>query len=270
MKKYSWIGAFSRLSIGFMFLLIFALSGIPTQAADSSLSISIDFGYDQFQAGNYKEFDAVPLGKTFHLAIHIYNSGPNPIRIDSLKCLHSGTSVSASSISRLPDSVVLAPGAVFTTEQLYRTVAPGLSEVVCGVSGIDTVTHTALSAVNAQLAKLMVSGETRLYFNVSSATHNIAPVGQKIYIMAVYGNRGPTTLTNVTVECGPGNHGFSIGLNRQTQTTLPPGQSGFAEFVAVAGLPGAGALIKCSITADDSSTGVRIGLSSTPLLFSTP
>jgi hypothetical protein len=270
MKKYSWIGVFSRLSIGFMFLLIFALTGIPARAADSLLTIGIDFGYDQFGIGAYKEFDAVPLGKSFRLNISLYNLGPNPIRIDSLKCSQTGSSLSASSISRLPNTVVLAPNTYFQTEQYYRTISPGLSEVTCLVTGTDTVTHTSLSAEPIRIASLMVSGETRLYFNVSSATHNIAPVGQKIYIMAVYGNRGPTTLTNVTVECGPGNHGFSIRLNRQTQTTLPPGQSGFAEFVAVAGLPGAGAVIKCSITADDSATGAKIGLSSTPLLFRTP
>lgn len=267
MKNTFWMGVFSRGISLFVFLLVFALQGIPAQAADSSLSIQADFGYDQFGAGPYKEFDSVPLGKTYRLAIRIFNNGPNPIRLGSLTCLQQGSALSASSISRLPNTVVLAPNTYFVTEQLYRTVAPGLSEITCAISGVDTATQASLSSATVAPGKLMVSGETRLYFNVSSATQNTATVGQKIYIMAVYGNRGPGTMTNVTVNCGPGNHGFSIQLNRQTTTTLAPGQSGFAEFVAVGGLVGGGALIKCSISADDSYAHLRNSLSATPLLF---
>ena len=42
-----------RCCLTVLFLLLFALQGIPAQAADSSLSIQADFGYDEFGSGFY-------------------------------------------------------------------------------------------------------------------------------------------------------------------------------------------------------------------------
>jgi hypothetical protein len=136
--------------------------------------------------------------------------------------------------------------------------------VTCLVLGTDTVTHASLSAEPIRPGVLKVSGITRMYFNVTSDTYDTAHVGQRFTVMAVYGNRGNTTITNIGVICGQSNHGFSVALKRQTRTSLPPGQSGFAEFVAVGGLVGAGSFIRCSLTAVD---GINVfGLSSTPFV----
>ena len=75
----------------------------------------------------------MPLGETFRLSIFFVNNGPNPVRVNSLKCLQQGTSLSASSISRLPNSIVFAPNQTFITEQFYRTVSPGISKITCTV-----------------------------------------------------------------------------------------------------------------------------------------
>lgn len=230
-------------------VIVFVLLIAPARAANEA-SLTIQFG--QAATGTNT------IGKSFPLLIDIV-AGANPIRGGSLTCSQNGTSLSASSISRLPNTVLIGAGQSFKSEQYYRTVAVGTTSVSCVFKGTDTVTGLPFT-ITSNTVSLDVSGEARLVFEVSANLQNTITTGQDVYLTAVYTNRGSSTLTNISVFCGPGNLGFLIQLNQQTRTTLPPGQSGFAQFVAPHVL--AGAYLSCGIVATDSSTGETIVLNS--------
>lgn len=233
---------FPRLSFGLLFSLFFLLQVSPALAADPILSD----GFDQY---------VMTIGRTPKLSISISNPGPNAIRSTGLRCTSQGTSITASSISRLPG--LIAPNTRFETEQYYRAVAPGFTDVTCTFTATDMVTGAAIS-VTSPVQRVEVLSETRLYFNASSATR-VATVGQTIFLMANYGNRATTTFSNVQVSCVELGRSLIFTGFRQTQTTLPPGQSGFAEYRLEAVRPGP-APIACTVTALDTSTNTSVTL----------
>jgi len=212
------------------------------QAADVSVSIA----FDQSQA---------TIGRTPKLSITISNLGQNPIRSTRLRCLAQGTSLSASSISRLPG--IIAANSRFDTEQYYRAASPGITTVTCTLDAVDAVTGEVIS-ITSPPQTVEVLSETRLYFNASSATR-VATVGQAVFVMANYGNRGGTTFTNVQVSCVELGRSLEFVSSRQTLTTLRPGQSGFVEYRLQAVRPGS-APIACSITATDTGTNMQVTL----------
>jgi hypothetical protein len=240
-----------RLSLFLMVML--AVQLLPARANDSP-SFNIYFGPEVW--------GTITIGRSFPLSIDIV-AGANPIRGISLQCSQEGTALSAQSISRLPNTVLIGAHQTFHTEQYYRAVAAGTTSVSCVFKGTDTVTGLPFT-MSSSTTSLDVSGETRLYFDVSGTQFYVA-TGEDARLMVVYANRGSSLLTNINVSCGPGNRGFLIDLKRQTRTSLPPGQSGFAEFVAPDVL--SGALLSCFISATDSSTGELIALQSGAVRF---
>lgn len=234
-------------------LIIFAVYLLPARAAAAPSFIA---------SWGPETWGTITLGRSFPLLINI-TAGDNPIRGVSLQCSQAGTSLSASSISRLPNTVLIGAHQTFRTEQYYRAVSAGATSVSCVFKGTDTVTGLPFTLTHTSLS-LNVSAENRLYFDVSGTQFYVA-TGEDARLMVVYANRGSSTLTNINVSCGPGNRGFIIQLYRQTRTSLPPGQSGFAEFVAPDVL--SGALLSCFISAHDSSTGELISLQSGAVRF---
>lgn len=245
------------------------LSLIPlvrvSHAQDSSyraISLNISFGYDQF-GSNAKLYDSTPLGATPRLSIYFGNTGPHSIQATSLQCTQQGTSLSASSISRLPNTVVFAPGQDFRTEQFYRAMSEGTTSVQCVLKGIDLVTGVSFMASSSQ-ATVYVSGDTRLYVNAYSASQTATP-GQTIFLTVIYGNRGISVLTDIEVDCGPANRSMSITGKRQTQTTLRPGESGFVEYRLLANLAGGGGFFRCNVSAIDSYLHAPVHVSAMPV-----
>jgi len=227
-----------------------------------SISLSISFGYDQF-GSNAKLYDSTPLGATPRLSIYFGNTSPHSIQATSLQCTQQGASLSASSISRLPNTVVFAPGQDFWSEQYYRAVAPGTTGVQCVLKWVDLVTHESFMA-SSSVATVYVSGDTRLYANAYSATQTATP-GQSIFLTVIYGNRGVSVLTDIDVDCGPANRSISIAGKRQTMTTLRPGESGFVEYRLLANLSGGGGFFRCNVTAIDSYLRAPVGVSAMPV-----
>jgi hypothetical protein len=234
---------------------MFAMQSLPARAQHPTASLSITFGSQSFAT--------TTIGQSFPLNINIF-VGANPIRGTSLQCFQDGTSLSASSISRLPDTVLIGANQSFSTQQYYRAVSAGTTNVYCIFKGVDTVTGFPVTITSAP-ASITVSGETRLYLSTSSAQKR-ATVGQAIFVTLVYGNRGKNTLTNVRVDClYSGGRGIGLISSRQTQTTLPSGQSGFAEYRLQGFIQGASGLFLCSVTATDSVTGEVILLNALPI-----
>jgi hypothetical protein len=244
----------SLFCLGILLAMVFAVQLLPARAQDAA-SLTISFGLETTGTNT--------IGKSYPLSINIM-AGANPVRGGSLQCFQNGTVLSASSISRLPNSVLIGANQAFKTEQYYRTVAAGTSSVYCVFNGTDTVTGLPFS-VTSNTVSLTVSGEKRLNFSVQAASENFVSMGQDVYFNVVYSNRGTTTLTNINVVCSPGNRGFQLGLKQQNYTTLTPGQSGYAQFFAPHVL--AGAYFTCGITAVDSSTGEVINLQSAPIRY---
>ncbi|MBC7812417.1 MAG: hypothetical protein H7175_14770, partial [Burkholderiales bacterium] len=168
----------------FTLTLLFGIQFRPVRAADVSVSIA----FDQYVA---------TIGRTPRLAISISNLGPNPIRTTRFECIKQGTSLSASSISQRP--AVIAANSTFTTEQYYRAASPGITQVHCELDATDMVTGETINIVTPTQTVEVLS-ETRLYFNAYSATR-VATVGQTVYLTALYGNRGQTPFTNISISC---------------------------------------------------------------------
>lgn len=241
-------------SVSMLLMMLFAAQIMPAYAADPAAYISVGFGSETF--------GTIVIGRSLPLYISI-SIGPNPVRATSLQCFQNGTSLNASSISRLPNTILFAPNAGFNTEQYYRAVSAGATSVHCVFKGTDTVTGIPFT-VTSLSADLVVSGEQRLYVDAYSGTQT-APVGELISLMVIYGNRGRNTLTNVQVSCSQLGRGIAFVGFHQTQTTVPSGQSGFAQYRLQGFFQGATGLFICGVAATDSITGELIVLNTRPV-----
>ena len=245
MHIYSVTRLGSRFSL-LIFMLLFAAQILPVYAQDPAAYISIRFG-------NHQTSGTMTIGRSFPLYIDI-STGANPVRATSLQCFQNGTSLSASSISRLPNSSIITPGQPFYSEQYYRSVSAGTTTVYCVFKGTDTVNGQPFT-VTSNREGITVSGEQRLYVDAYSATRT-ATVGQAIFFTVIYGNRGRNTLTNVQVSCMMfAGRPIAFVSSRQTQTTLPSGQSGFAEYRFEGLARRAAGVFLCTVTTTDSVTG---------------
>ena len=195
----------------------------------------------------------IGIGKTSQLGIVISNAEPNPIRVTSLKCVQSGSSVTASAISPMPN--VLGVEETFITSQAYRGVSVGTTTVHCDLTAVDTVTGRMISVSSGSLP-VDVIPEVGLYFDAVSAT-KVATVGQAVFIQAKYGNRGKTTYTNLSLSCVELGRALGFVSATPLKTTIPPGQSGFVEQRWQAIRTGGGP-IACSFTATESVSGKEI------------
>lgn len=234
--------------LGLLLAMLFAVQLLPARAQDSAF-ISISFGN--------QVFSTTTIGKSFPLDISIA-AGANPIRGGSLQCTQTGTSLSASSISRLPNTVLISANQGFRTEQYYRGVSAGTTSVSCIFQGTDTVTGQLFS-VTSNTESITVSSEQRLVVEAYSSTNNAA-VGEAIYLRVLFNNRGPNTFNNVEVTCSQLGSGIAFISATQSQYTLPSGQSGVATYKLQGAFSGASGLFLCSVSATDSVTGEVITL----------
>ena len=234
--------AFACLTALFTLMFLFGFELQPARAIDVGLSIA----FDQYVA---------TIGRTPRLDIAISNLGPNTIRSTRFECFAQGTSLTASSISQRPS--LIAPNSTFRTEQYYRAASPGITNVRCELDAVDTVTGEVVNLVSPTQTVEVLS-ETRLYFNAYSATR-VATVGQTVYLTALYGNRGQTPFTNISISCVQLGRALEFISSTPVQTTIPAGQSRFVEYRLLAVRPGFGP-IACTITATDSTNGQQVTL----------
>ena len=249
MHPYSSLGMMSRFAAFLLLALMASLVGVPAHAVDNSY-VEVNIGFRD------TAYVITPVGSTQHLDIRFTNSGPNSIRATSLQCNQNGTSLRASSISRLPNSMVFAPGASFQTEQIYQAVSAGTTFINCTLKYTDLATGTNL--VNTSTSTFLnINDEPTLYVRAASSSQT-ATVGQAIFLQVLYGNHGKGTLTNIQVACGELGRGVAFVSQRQNMTTLRSIESGFAEIRMVGLFPGASALVLCQVGATDSSTNETI------------
>jgi hypothetical protein len=197
----------------------------------------------------------IGIGQTVKLDIVFSNAYPNPIRVTSLQCTQSGTSVTASAISPIPN--VVGVEATYEGSQTYRGVATGTTTVHCDVTAVDTVTGATYTATSPVPATIDVIPQMGLYFTAYSATR-VATVGQSIFVISKFGNRGKTAFTNLTLSCAElGGRSIRFVSGTPMPLTIPPGQSRFVEDRWVAFRKGDGSMI-CSLTATESVSGKQI------------
>lgn len=235
--------------LGMLMAVLFAVQLLPARAADPAAYISISFGN--------QTFSTTTIGNSFPLDISL-SAGANPIRGGSLQCYQSGSSLSASSISRSPNTVLIGAGQGFRTEQYYRAVAAGTTSVYCVFQGTDTVTGLPFSVTSSTVG-IDVSGESRLVVQAYSST-NSAAVGESISLKVLFNNRGLHTLNNIEVVCGQLGRGIAFISATQTRYSLPAGQSGYADYKLQGMFSGASGLFLCSVSATDSVTNEVITL----------
>jgi hypothetical protein len=229
----------SRIGIMLILLLmLIAESGVTQAIGGPVLSITATFNQGLATVGN------TPL-----LTINVTSTDGNRISNVSVYCTQFGNSLTHNSINNVPSTI--SPNGSFTVTQLYRANVPGVTQLNCSVTGIDTITHGGVGATSGE-AGVNVLSETRLYMNATSGTH-VATVGQAFYIDIPFGNQGKTPFTNVGLSCNEP-VGPIVLLELQTATpsnTLPAGQSGFIQYRGFATSPGT-LSIQCSINATDS------------------
>jgi len=231
-----------RIAVSFVLIAFFLIQNASVRAAGITISIAFDQS-------------VIVIGKTAKLSITIVNLEPNAIRVTQFRCSAQGTSVKGASISQLPTTIVA--NGTFLTQQFYRAVSPGTTQVVCELTATNLVTGAQIMATSPPQT-VEVLAESRLFFGVYSSTQ-ILSVGQTVVITALYGNRGTTTFTNINISCVELGRSLENTGGLLTQTTLPPGWSLFVQYTWRAVRPGF-APIACSITATESSTGTQVTL----------
>ena len=230
-----------------LLVLLIAETGI-TRALDV---VRLDIAFDQTVA---------TIGRTPLLTIDISSVSGNPIRVTSLKCTTSdGHVLTSNSINPMPSTIPAETNnnvGFFRTQQLYRANAPGNAQVTCSFTGVDPLLGQVAAISNT--VGVNVLSETRLYFDVTSASKT-ATLGQTVYVVAKFGNRGKTPFTNLTLDCIDMGHAFFFVSNTPLQSTILPGQSGFVQYGLQAVQKTTG-MIVCSLTATDTSTGQQVSL----------
>ncbi len=196
----------------------------------------------------------IGLGQTAKLDIVISNAEPNPVRVTSLQCTPSGSAATASAISPMPTT--LGVEATFITSQSYRGVAIGSTTVSCNLTAVDTVTGATYTASSIGPATVDVISQVGLYFTAYSATR-VATVGQAVFVISKFGNRGKTAYTNLNLSCVELGRALEFVSSTPLQSTIPAGQSGFVESRWLAVRTGGGP-ISCAFTATESVSGKQI------------
>jgi hypothetical protein len=237
-----------------LFLLLLAPHFVVTNPAHAA-EIAVGNSFDQ---------PTIVIGKTSKLSIFISNPGPNSIRSTRFQCFSEGTSAVGASISQLP--TVIAANSVFRTEQYYRGVSGGPTQVHCELTAVDTLTGQQITA-RGPTVTIAVLTETRLYYTTSPST-TLMNVGETIVVTSLYGNRGSVTFTNVQIFCNELGRGVLFGIARTpVQSTLPPGWSLSAQETWVAARSGF-TIIQCTLNATESSNGTVVTLPA-PLIYVT-
>ncbi len=235
-----WMSRFGLVVV----LLVFLIAG-TVRAQEQPINITI--GFNQTLIG---------IGQTAKLTIVFANVKPDPIRVTSLQCTQSGSAATASAISPMPGTVGV--DVTFLTTQSYRGVSTGTITVNCNLTAVNTVTGATYTATNLGPSTLNVIPEMGLGFTAYSATQ-VATVGQSVFVISKFVNRGKTAYTNLNLSCVE----LGRALISVSQAPLPsillPGQSGFVEDRWLAVRTGGGP-ISCAFTATESSSGKSVTL----------
>jgi hypothetical protein len=203
----------------------------------------------------------IGIGKTAKLEIVLSNARPNPIRVTSLTCTQSGTAVTASTISPIPTT--LGVEETFFATQTYRGVSVGTATVNCHIIAVDTVTGETVNGSNHGPAIIDVITEVGLAFTAYTSSQ-VATVGQSVFVIAKFVNRGKTAYTNLTLSCPQLGRTLGFVSSTPLQSTLPPGQSGFVQYHLQAIRKGETA-ISCIFTGIESVSGKQVSIAA-PLI----
>jgi hypothetical protein len=244
------MGFYRKLRFGIGILLtviVFAAWGAAPALADAVVSLGM--AVDQ---------PVTVIGRTPIVTLSIVNAGTSAARVTSLTCTQQGTSLVKTSSFGTPSS--LPANTSMTIRVYYRANSPGTTLISCNLKGSDSATGAEINLGTS--VDVNVLSETRLYFDAYSAT-KVATVGQAVYIIAKFGNRGSTPFTNVSLSCPELGRALVNITSPQPPSTIQPGQSGFVEQRWDAVRTGF-APIQCSLTATDSS-GTQIILPATPI-----
>lgn len=238
---------------GLVALLLMLLIAGTVRAQD--LPINISLGFNQTLIG---------YGQTARLTIVFSNTKSNPIRVTSLQCTQSSNAAAASAISPMPTTVGV--NVTFLATQTYRGVSTGTVNVNCNLTAVDTVTGATYTATNFGPATLDVIPEMGLGFTAYSATQ-VATVGQSVFVVAKFVNRGKTAYTNLNLSCVELGRALISVTNTPIPSILLPGQSAFVEDRWLAVRTGGGN-ISCAFTATESRSGKSVTLHA-PLIYIT-
>ena len=244
MRTYSLSRLFIRLSVVALTLFMFIGENSLIHAQDTQIFWGISFPQS-----------LIGIGQTIKLSIAISNAEPNPIRVTNLRCIPSSSAVSISAISPLPTTLTVEQ--TFLTTQTYRGLSVGTVTVHCEITAVDTVTGaTYISSSSA--TTLDVIPEMGLYFTANSATQ-VATVGQTIFVISKFGNRGKTAFINLSLSCAEMGRALVFVSGTPVQGTIPPGQSGLVQDRWLAVRTGGGPIV-CSLTATESASGKQVTL----------
>jgi hypothetical protein len=244
MHTYSINRLFIRL--GCILLALFMLVGENsiTHAQSEQLFMGISFSQS-----------LIGIGQTVKLSIAISNAAPNPVRVTSFQCLPSSSAVSTSAISPMPTTLTVEQ--TFLTSQTYRGVSVGTVMVHCEITAVDTVTSAIYTSTSSAVT-LDVIPEMGLYFTANSATR-VATVGQTVFVISKFGNRGKTAFTNLHLSCAELGRAMIFVSGTPLPSTIPPGQTGLVQDRWLAVRTGDGSMI-CSLTATESASGKSLTL----------
>jgi len=202
----------------------------------------------------------IGIGQTTKLGISISNAEPNPVKVTSLQCIPSSGAVSISAISPMPTTLTVEQS--FETSQTYRGVSVGTVMVHCELTAVDTVTGVTYTSTSGTIT-LDVIQDMGLAFTAYSSTQ-VATVGQSVYVISKFVNRGRTAFTNLSLSCVELGRALEFVSGTPLQTTLPAGQSGFVQDRWLAVRTGGGD-ISCTLTATESVSGKQVTLTA-PLI----
>jgi len=197
----------------------------------------------------------IGIGQTAKLSIVISNAEPNPIKVTRLQCIPSSSAASASPISPMPTTLTVEQ--TFQTAQTYKGVSVGTVTVHCEITAVDTVTGATYTS-NSGSVTLDVITQMGLYFTANSAT-KVATVGQSVYVISKFGNRGKTAFTNVILSCAELGRAMVFVSGTPRPTLIPPGQSATVTDRWQAVRTGDGSVF-CSLTATESASGKSVTL----------
>jgi hypothetical protein len=229
-----------RLSAALVLAFIFLLQGAPVRA---EIIASMQLDVDQ---------PITVIGRTPKLTIRIVNSGTNTFRADSLNCALSGSSIVQTSSFGVPFTVAAKTTRII--EVYYRAVSPGTTLIDCTLRMTEPA--TGQQHVLGVLNSVNVLSETRLYFDSYSATQ-VATVGQSIFLIEKFGNRGTTPFTNASINCQVFGSGGVVPVSQpQPPSTIQPGQNLFVESRWLAVKLDPFVPIDCTMTATDNTGAV--------------
>jgi len=244
MGTYSFKKLLTRLGLAVLAMVMLIGESSAVHAQDVQIFWGISFPQS-----------LIGIGDTVKLSIAVSNAEPNPVRVTSFRCTPSSSAVSTSAISPMPTTLTVEQ--TFLASQTYRGVSVGTVTVQCNITAVDTVTSETYTSSSGSVT-LDVIPQMGLYFTANSATR-VATVGQTIFVISKFGNRGKTAFINLNLSCAELGRALVFVSGTPIQSTIPPGQSGLVQDQWKAVSTGDGSIV-CSLTATESASGKSVTL----------